>query len=140
MFFEISRLCKDLDENIIIYGIGCYAQDIYGKFCNLLFEQKVKGFVVTGVAEGRYFFNKPVYQISELMDYYIDETILVAVSEKYKVEISKELERLELKKIIYLSDYEYKNNSTWEYYKHKNKSEYMYYIQNWMLNNKYSIH
>lgn len=138
MFFEISRLCKDLDENIIIYGIGCYAQDIYGKFCNLLFEQKVKGFVVTGVAEGRYFFNKPVYQISELMDYYIDETILVAVSEKYKVEISKELERLELKKIIYLSDYEYKNNSTWEYYKHKNKSEYMYYIQNWMLNNKYS--
>lgn len=134
MFFLISQLIKDIKNDIIIYGTGHYARDIYEKICNTPLEKKINGFVVTELRGKADFFGKPVYNISELSKYYHNETILVSVSKKYSEEIKNELLKNQFTQLLFLTDYEYKNFDLWENYRGKDTSEYIEYIQNWKWN------
>lgn len=134
MFFLISQLIRDIKGDIFIYGVGHYAQDIYRKFCDSPLEKQIKAFVVTEKCEKIEFFGKPIYSISELREYYNDETILVSVSKKYSDEIKNKLEKESFTKLLFLADYEYKNFDLWKNYRGKHTTEYIEYIQNWEWN------
>ena len=133
MFFQMNRLCRDITADIIIYGAGYYAHAIYDKFQELGIAQKIKAFVVTEKQEDCQLHNRPIYSVEELVIHYDHESILVATSERYKIEIRNILESFNFDKILYLSDYEYNRDDVWESYIGKNNLDYLENIEDWCI-------
>lgn len=107
MYFLLENLCKNIGcRNIIIYGAGHYAIEIYKKICAIGWKDRIKNFVVTfmGTQPG-YIDNIPVIEFDGMIlddDNYV---ILVAVSDAYINEIKDILSAFPLKRIFYLWDY-----------------------------------
>ena len=67
MFFLLERLCRDIgnEKNIIIYGAGFFAIELYHKLCGIGWENRIECFAVSSVeAQPKYIDAIPVIKFA----------------------------------------------------------------------------
>lgn len=108
MFFLLERLCRDIgnEKNIIIYGAGSFAIELYHKLCGIGWENRIECFAVSSVeAQPKYIDAIPVIKFEEKILDNNKICLLVAVGDKYIQEIRRALKGLSSERIFYLWEY-----------------------------------
>ncbi len=136
MKFLTSSLCERLGQyrNIIIYGTGCYAQEIYPHLIQGGLKEKIRYFTQTDACENDLYENIPVISIDRLSCDKADCVILIATSELYSEEIKEKLSEYQYPNIVLLNDYvvDYVKN-TQKFYSLHTYGEYCEAIADWYL-------
>lgn len=107
MNFDITGLCEILRRysEIIIYGIGDYAQKIYPHLVQEGLKEKIICFTQTGECKSNVYEGIPVINIDELKCNKMECVVLVATSELYAEEIRQTLIKHQYPNILFLTDY-----------------------------------
>ena len=107
MKFLTSSLCERLGQyrNIIIYGTGCYAQEIYPHLIQGGLKEKIRYFTQTHAGENDLYENIPIISIDQLSCDKADCVILIATSELYSEEIKEKLSEYQYPNIVLLNGY-----------------------------------
>lgn len=109
MKFWISNLYHALETSvdIMIYGAGMYAKEVYPVLKKMGLRQKIKAFVVTNT-------NKAPTEIDGISVCSIDElnvcntkniTMLIAVSDSYYLEIVKTIQKYKFRELLLLKPF-----------------------------------
>lgn len=85
MDFDTAALCEALNQynNIIVYGMGYYAQEIYPYMIQGGLKEKIICFTQTNECKNKLYNGIPVININELDCNREDCVVLVATSELY---------------------------------------------------------
>lgn len=107
MYFRIRDLKSCIKEyaELLIYGTGKYATEIYPKLKEMELSAGIEGFVVTEVKEQTLFFGQKVRAVEEIRESKTKRCFLIAVSRTLENEIVDIIVKRKLGDYILLSDY-----------------------------------
>lgn len=107
MYFRIRDLKNRIGEytELLIYGTGKYAMEIYPKLNEMELSAGIEGFVVTAVKEQRLFFGQKVRPVEAIQESKKKRCLLIAVNRTLENEIIDIIEKRKLGDYILLSDY-----------------------------------
>lgn len=107
MNYDITCLCETLRQysEIIIYGTGRYAQEIYPHLVQEGLREKIICFTQTDECKNEVYEEIPVINIDELKCNKAECVVLVATSELYAEEIRQTLIKHQYLNILFLSDF-----------------------------------
>lgn len=108
MFFLFEKLCKEIgdEKEIIIYGAGYFSKQIYQKFCEIGWNNRIKCFAVTAIGSQPDNINSiPVVKFEDGLLYNDGISLLVAVGDAHIQGIRDRLSTLPPEQIFYLWDY-----------------------------------
>lgn len=136
MNFGITSLCETLRQysEIIIYGTGCYAQEIYPYLVQEGLGEKIICFTQTDECESKLYAGLSVINIDELKCNKAECVVLVATSKLYTEEIRQTLIKRQYPNIIFLPNYviDYRLNEQ-KFLSLITYNEYCEAIVNWYL-------
>lgn len=107
MYFRIRDLKNCIKEytELLIYGTGKYATEIYPKLNEMKLGADIEGFVVTEVKEQNLFFGQKVRAVEEIRESKKKRCFLIAVNRTLEKEIIDIIENRKLGDYILLSDF-----------------------------------
>lgn len=134
MKLGLSSLCETLNQynNIIIYGTGHYARDIYPQLQQEGLDEKIVCFTQTCECEG-VLYDIPIINIKLLECNKVDCVVLIATSEIYVEEIKKTLLEKQYLNIVCLIDYIVDDKNEQKFYALNTYGEYCESIAVWYL-------
>ncbi len=105
--FKAFSLCTLLNKyhEIIIYGLGNYAIEIYPYLISYNLKSKIKYFTQTSESEMQFMDDIPVVPFDKLECVHENSVILVAVSDLYAQEIGQKLSQCGYRNVIFLNEY-----------------------------------
>ncbi len=98
--------------DIVIYGAGSYAKEFYKTQEFLGRADKIDFFVVSEKSDEEKIGDKQIFSLAEKENQLYDKKIVIAVSAKFSHEIIERISKIEVKSIIQISSYDYKNYKT----------------------------
>lgn len=130
MYFVLNELQDALSayEQIIIYGNGMYAHEIWPKLLALGLGSRVKEIQVSGRDSSEKLYDVPIVQAHQ-NNFGENTVVLLAVSKRYEEEIKEKLKVYQYKNIVCLADYVREDDA--ELYIGKSFEEYFTHVAEW---------
>ena len=142
MHFRSKILCEKLNQyaNIIIYGTGYFAQEIYPQLVKCNLKNKILCFTQTKETGEASIDDIPIISIDNINYDKAECIVLIAVSKLYADEVKQTLSKYDYPNIISLIDY-YISYSWLEtdYYYLTAFEEYCEYIADWPVRTQKAI-
>lgn len=130
MYFVLNGFLDTLFayEQIIIYGNGMYAHEIWPRLLAVGLGSRIKEIQISGQDNGEKLNDVPIVQAHQ-NNFGENTAVLLAVSKRYEEEIKEQLEVYQYKNIVCLADYVREDDAKW--YIDKSFEEYFNHIAEW---------